>query len=140
MKNVLLLSIVTVALFLTGCGSEAHPERQSHSWPKELVENNVSKQGFLTTDYCVKRDYFTNCKLENYQNMNEELVLFVHDEQDYYYIDASHLEKAELDEGFARNSVTITGDLFKSGDKKLIVGHEYKGPPPPAKSFFKGCL
>jgi len=96
----------------------------------------VKKKGFLTTDYCLKRDYFTNCKLENYANPKEKLVLYVHDEQDFYYIDASHLEKAELDEGFARDNVTITGHL----KGKTIKATKYEGPPPPAKSFFKGCL
>jgi len=96
----------------------------------------VKKQGFLTTDYCLKRDYFTNCKLENYLDPKQKLVLYVHDEQDFYYIDASHLEKAELDEGFARNGVAITGKL----KGKTIHATKYDGPPPPAKSFFKGCL
>jgi len=140
MKKVYLLAMVTVALFIAGCGGSAEPQRQSQSWAKELVEKNVSKQGFLTTDYCLARDYFTNCRLENYKNMNQELVLYVHDELGSYVIDASGLEKREMDEGFARDGVTITGDLYKAGDKMVIVGHEYKGPPPPSKSFFKGCL
>lgn len=105
-----------------------------------LSAKEISKQGFLTTDYCVERGHFTNCKLDNYHDPKQKLVLYVHDEQDYYFIDASHLEQAEVDEGFARNGVTITGKLVKKKGHDLIVGKEYKGPPPPAKSFFKGCL
>jgi len=96
----------------------------------------VKKQGFLTTDYCLKRDYFTNCKLENYANPKEKLVLYVHDEQDFYYIDTSKIEKSEIDEGFARDGVSFTGKLTG----KTIHATKYDGPPPPAKSFFKGCL
>ena len=96
----------------------------------------VKKSGFLTTDYCLKRDYFTNCKLENYQDPKQKLVLYVHDEQDFYYIDASKIEKSEMDEGFARDNVSFTGTLTG----KTIHATKYDGPPPPAKSFFKGCL
>ncbi len=96
----------------------------------------VKKQGFLTTDYCLKNDYFTNCDLNNYHDPKQKLVLYVHDELDYYYIDAAKLPKHEMDEGFARNEVSITGEL----KGKTIYATKYDGPPPPAKSFFKGCL
>ena len=96
----------------------------------------IKKQGFLTTDYCLKRDYFTNCKLENYLDPKQKLVLYVHDEQDFYYIDTSKIEKSEMDEGFARDGVSFTGTL----KGKTIKATKYDAPPPPAKSFFKGCL
>lgn len=105
-----------------------------------LSAKEVTKNGFLTTDYCMERDYFTNCKLENYADPKQSLVLYVHEDLDYYYIDASHLERAEVDEGFGRNGVEISGELVTKNGKATIVGHKYKSPPPPAKSFFKGCL
>ncbi|MDQ1339855.1 MAG: hypothetical protein QG567_1010 [Campylobacterota bacterium] len=105
-----------------------------------LNAKEITKNGFLTTDYCADRGYFADCKLENYVDEKQSLVLYVHDELEYYHLDISHIERAEVDEGFARNGVEITGDLNTKNGKKTIIVSKYKSPPPPAKSFFKGCL
>ncbi|RUM43696.1 MAG: hypothetical protein DSY46_07645 [Hydrogenimonas sp.] len=110
------------------------------------------KKGFLTTKWCVANDMFKDCRLETvvcgYEGCNknwefgdpmkEELVLYVHDDGKYYKVDLGHIERSELDEAVNRNEVTLIG----SYDEKANIIHvkEFKAPPPPKKSFFKGCL
>ena len=43
-----------------------------------------------------------------------------------------------IDKGINRNEVTLIGD-FNAATNTIIV-KEFKAPPPPKKSFFKGCL
>jgi len=68
--------------------------------------------------------------------VTDELVLFVHNEQKSYAIDYGAIPRYKLDEPMNMNEVTITGEL--KGD--TIVASGFKAPPPPQKSFFKGCL
>jgi hypothetical protein len=114
-------------------------------------KGEAEKKGFLATEWCVKNDLFADCRLESYHCGEEgcyrnwvpgepekmKMVLFVHDEGKYYYIDPKGVHVSELLEKAAnRNEVTIIGTL--KGD--TIEAHEFKAPPPPKKSFFKGCL
>ncbi len=110
------------------------------------------KKGFLTTKDCAQKGAFADCSLDSTmcgtegcsQNTpvavekNVQLVLFVHDDGKYYNIDASSFHRSELDEGMSRNEVTIVGEFNKRSN--TIVVKEFKAPPPPKKSFFKGCL
>ena len=96
----------------------------------------ITKTGFLTTEQCLENDYFTDCRLETYAN--SKLALYVHNDLDYYIIDASHLEMHEVDEGFARNGVKFTG-TYNAKNNTIMASH-YDGPPPPPKTFFKGCM
>ena len=97
----------------------------------------IEKKGFLVSLECLKQDRLTNCPLTEY-NEDAKIVLYVHDDLKYYNLNLKAIPKAEIDEGFARNGVTIIGEYDRK--KNLITAHEYKAPPPPAKSFFKGCL
>ena len=110
------------------------------------------KEGFLTTQSCAEQGAFRDCYMENYAcgsdgcfkktdvavDNNTPLVLFSHDDGKIYKLDTSHLPRAEFDEGVSRNAVTIVGEFDASTN--TIVAHEFKAPPPPKKSFFKGCL
>ena len=110
------------------------------------------KKGFLTTKDCAKKGAFADCSLdstacgtegcsENTDVMvfkKDTLVLFVHDDGKYYNVDASKFHRSELDEGMSRNEVTIAGEYNKRSN--TIIVREFKAPPPPKKSFFKGCL
>jgi hypothetical protein len=110
-------------------------------------------KGFLTTKACADHGLFKDCRLETivcgeidcYKNWEfgqpykTELVLFVHNDGIYnLHIDhdsgvhISHLIK----EGINRNDVTIKGHI--DGNNINVTG--YDTPPPPKKSFFKGCL
>jgi len=111
---------------------------------------SIEKKGFLTSKWCAQNGYFSDCRLESMvcgsgecfkswefgDNVTDELVLFVHNEQKSYAIDYSAIPRYKLDEPMNRNEVTIMGEL--RGD--TIVASGFKAPPPPQKSFFKGCL
>lgn len=115
-----------------------------------LCAESIEKKGFLTSKWCAQNGYFSDCRLESMvcgsgecfkswefgDKVTDELVLFVHNEQKSYAIDYSSIPRYKLDEPMNMNEVTITGEL--RGD--TIVASGFKAPPPPQKSFFKGCL
>jgi hypothetical protein len=117
-----------------------------------VVAKGFEKKGFLTTKACAKVGAFKDCSLDSFScgyegcfldtevgvETKTELVLFVHDDGKYYNIDASSFHRSELDEGSSRNEVTIVGEYNKNSN--TIIVQEFKAPPPPKKSFFKGCL
>ncbi len=112
----------------------------------------IEKKGFLTTKWCVKNDLFKDCRLESAvcgfegcfkewdfgDPIKEELVLYVHDEGMTYNIKLDKIKRSEFDEALNRNEVTIIGSYDRNGN--TIHAEELKAPPPPKKSFFKGCL
>jgi len=112
----------------------------------------IEKKGFLATEWCVKNDMFKDCRLESYAcgaggcyehwNFGDKptgrLVLYVHDDGKYYYVDLGHIEPSELDEAKNANEVTFKGTYDPKTN--TIHAREFKAPPPPKKSFFKGCL
>jgi hypothetical protein len=112
----------------------------------------MTKKGFLTSEWCVKNDLFKDCRLESYACGSEgcfahwnfgdkvtgKMVLYVHDEGTYYNIDLGKIKAHELDEAKNANEVTFTGEY--DPQTNTIHATEFKAPPPPKKSFFKGCL
>lgn len=117
-----------------------------------FASDAFEKTGFLTTQSCAEAGAFKDCYMENYlcgsdgcyrhveAGVDEKtpLVLYSHDDNVIYKIDMSHLPRAVFDEGISRNEVAIIGEFDASTN--TIVAHEFKAPPPPKKSFFKGCL
>lgn len=115
-------------------------------------EGSFEKSGFLATAECIKTGDFTNCKLENYACGSDgcfrttesgidkmtPLVLYSHDDGITYKLDTTNIPRHEMDEGVNRNAVSVTGEYDAS--TQTIVVQEFKAPPPPKKSFFKGCL
>ena len=65
-------------------------------------------------------------------------ALFQHATGKTYNVDVSKLNLSELGEGMNKNGVVIVGTLDEATN--TIHAHEFKAPPPPKKSFFKGCL
>ena len=117
--------------------------------------NGFEKKGFLTTKDCAQKGAFADCSLDSFVCGKEgcstsdkkmepakitktDFVLFVHDDGKYYNVDVSKFHMSEMDEGVSRNEVTIIGEYDKRSN--TIVVQEFKAPPPPKKSFFKGCL
>ncbi len=112
----------------------------------------IEKKGFLTTKWCAENDMFKDCRLETavcgyggcFKNwefgdpIKEELVLYVHDDGKYYRVSLDKISRSELDEAINRNEVTIIGSFDEK--ENTIHAIEFKAPPPPKKSFFKGCL
>jgi hypothetical protein len=109
-------------------------------------------EGLLTTPVCAAQGAFADCYLENYacgsdgcyekiepgQTTNPKLALFQHSTGKTYLVDTSKLKVSELGEGMNKNGVIITGVLDTKTN--TIAATEFKAPPPPTKSFFKGCL
>lgn len=115
-----------------------------------LCAESIEKKGFLTSKWCAQNGYFADCRLESLvcgsgecfkkwefgDTVTDELVLFVHNEQKIYAIDCGSIPRYKLDEPMNMNEVTIMGEL--RGD--TIIASGFQAPPPPQKSFFKGCL
>ncbi|MEA1919307.1 MAG: hypothetical protein U9N52_05655 [Campylobacterota bacterium] len=115
-------------------------------------EGGFEKSGFLTTQACADQGAFTDCYLENYfcgsdgcfltsesgVNENTPLVLYSHDDGITYKLTSSSTLRHDMDHGINRNAVTVVGEFDASTN--TIAVQEFKAPPPPKKSFFKGCL
>ncbi len=165
MKNISLIPLAFafgLMLGMSGCSSTAAKVTPTQ---KAEVENtikneteqesnlmHIEKQGFLTIASCAAQGAFTDCYLENYACGSDgcfrttepgvqedvQIVLYSHKDGITYKLDVSGIPASEIDEGINRNDVTIIGDYDPSTN--TIVAHEFKAPPPPKKSFFKGCL
>ncbi|HEX5328891.1 hypothetical protein [Sulfuricurvum sp.] len=109
-------------------------------------------EGLLTTPACAAQGAFNDCYLENYtcgsdgcfkniqagETTHPKLALFQHGTGKVYEIDTTKLKVSELGEGMNKNGVVIVGVLDEKTN--TIAATEFKAPPPPKKSFFKGCL
>lgn len=156
-----LLSVVATSLLIatSAFASSAEDKKVSVSTvpptnSTPLAKQSFEKKGFLTTKWCAEQGTFTDCRLESVvcgsggcfkkwefgDKETLELVIFVHDEGKYYNItpqEGFHVAEA-IEEGLSRNEVTIKGSFDKS--KNMILATSFDAPPPPKKSFFKGCL
>lgn len=119
-----------------------------------LADTSFKKQGFLTTKWCADQGLFVDCRLESIvcgkggcfqdwefgDKMKTQLVLYVHDDLQYYIVKPTEqLKMGELiEKGMNRNMVTIMGKYDAKNNTIAAAG--FKVPPPPQKSFFKGCL
>ncbi|WP_373001718.1 hypothetical protein [Sulfurimonas sp.] len=164
MKNFTLISLIlTAMLAFTACSSkEAAPQKKAEAAVAAPVAKeapvasitlvDIEKEGFLSTDKCVEAGAFQDCYLQNYICGSDDcykknapgvfgdvqIVLYNHKDGITYKIDISKLNIADLDGGINRNNVTIIGKYDES--TQTIHATEFKAPPPPKKSFFKGCL
>lgn len=150
MKKINLITSVLalgLALAFSGCmGGSAKPSYDTAN----LVD--MEKQGFLTVKSCADQGAFLDCRLENYMcgydgcykdvpagvQTDVQLVLFSHKEGATYNLDLSALSPAIIDTGINRNDVTLIGKYDAASN--TLIATEFKAPPPPKKSFFKGCL
>lgn len=109
-------------------------------------------EGLLTTPGCAAQGAFADCYLENYTcgsdgcfkktepgvHTKPPLALFQHNTGKTYTVDTAKLKISELGEGMNKNGVVVVGILDEATN--TIKATEFKAPPPPKKSFFKGCL
>ena len=112
----------------------------------------MEKEGFLTTSGCAAAGAFTDCYLENYVcgsngcfetteagvTTKVEVVIYSHNEGHTYNVDLTGVSMASVDSSINRNEVTVVGNYDEATN--TIIATEVKAPPPPKKSFFKGCL
>ncbi len=157
MKNITLISlIIATMLGFSACSSSAPTPEAANTDSKKVVVlselADMEKDGFLTTKKCAEAGSFQDCYLQNYicgsndcykkfeagVYGNPEIVLYSHVDGIIYNLDVSKLEMSELDQGINRNEVTITGKYDPS--TQTIYATKFEAPPPPKKSFFKGCL
>ena len=148
-KKILLATSVAVLFGFTGCINNTLSMPTSNTVNED---GKFEKTGFLASKWCIEKGYFTDCRLESYncitgdcfnnftfkEAKEVELALFVHDEGKYYNIDIGSVPRYEFDEGVNRDQVTIIGSY--NSWNNTITASSYKAPPPPKKSFFKGCL
>lgn len=159
MKKINLITLVLalgLALGFAGCGSsdKAVPATKAKA---EVVYDtakliDIEKQGFLTVESCAKQGAFLDCRMENYicgsddcyKNVEPgvmsdvQLVLYSHKEGITYNLDVTAIAPSLIDTGINRNDVTLIGKYDAMSN--TIIASEFKAPPPPKKSFFKGCL
>jgi hypothetical protein len=109
-------------------------------------------KGFLTTKWCLENGYLGDCRLESYacksgdcfkewthdQEIQEELVLFLHTQSKYYHIKLKGVPRYKLDKAVNRNDITLIGEIDHKSNTITVT--DLKSPPPPKKGFFKGCL
>jgi hypothetical protein len=155
MRKILLATVVALTMATGAFASEDKPAAQTVAPAQDTpAEASFSKQGFLTTKWCAEQGLFKDCRLESivcgegecYQKwefgdpVKTELVIYVHDELQYYNISpAKGLNvPAMIEKGINQNLVTIEGTY--DSKTNTIAASGFKAPPPPAKSFFKGCL
>ena len=140
---------IILAIALLSFGAFADDDEEDEYEGYEL-------EGFLTTQTCADRGEFKDCYLENYfcgstgcfkkvgkdevglDKQPVNIVMYVHDEGRIYKIDVSNVKASEIDEGINRNLVTVRGELDEATN--TIHATAFVAPPPPKKSFFKGCL
>lgn len=143
-------ALALIAMFgLSGCGGAPKPTEAAKA-KSELVP--MEKMGFLTVDTCAAAGAFTDCYLENYMCGTDgcfhefepgvfgkvQLVLYSHVDGIAYKLDLTQLDMSLIDTGINRNDVSIVGEYDASTN--MLYATEFKAPPPPKKSFFKGCL
>lgn len=145
------IALIAAALIMSLSANQA-PAEELCDEPKAIEQGTFEKAGFLTTEKCAEAGEFKDCYLENFAcgsdgcfetteagvNKNSPLVLFSHKDGVIYKLDTSAVHASEFDEGVSRDGVTIIGEYDASSN--TIIVHEFKAPPPPKKSFFKGCL
>lgn len=145
------LALIALALVMSLSANQA-PAEELCDDEKVIVKETFEKEGFLSTTECAAAGEFTDCYLENYAcgssgcfletepgvKKDVDMVLFSHNDGVTYKLDTSAVKASEFDQGINRNAVTVVGELDASTN--TIAVHEFKAPPPPKKSFFKGCL
>lgn len=153
MKKMILAAIAALAMASGVYASEeAKASAKAVAPTKEspaahAAESSFEKQGFLTTKWCADQGLFVDCRLESIvcgeggcfrkwefgDKMVTQLVLYVHDDLQYYNIEpAEDFRMAELIEtSINKNLVTIKGRY--DAKTNTITASEFKAPPPPEK-------
>lgn len=146
-----ILSLIFASLIMAGCGKGGKDSNESNATEQN---GTFQKQGFLTTKWCADQGMFQDCRMESIVcgegECNQkwefgdpekmELVLYSHDDLQYYKLDLSKFKDigSLLEEGINKDQVIINGDI--TDNNNTIIVKAFRAPPPPTKSFFKGCL
>ena len=165
-KNIAWIFAVAISIAFVGCGEEKKAENNEQtkastttpaSTPTEASSANakeVAMEGFMTTEWCAEQGMFRDCRMESIvcgeggcykhwefgdkEKMN--LVLYVHDDMKAYKVKPTKEFNIPefLETSINRNAVTVKGSYDEATN--TILATSFEAPPPPKKSFFKGCL
>lgn len=161
MKNINLISsslALSFLLVLSACASTEDKAQdvkniaQTVEAKAEVKLEPMEKMGFLTTENCAKAGEFRDCYLENYAcgsngcyqesepgvQTKVNFVIFSHADGMTYNLDLSKIRMQDLDKVINVNDGSVVGEYNEATN--TIIASEVKAPPPPKKSFFKGCL
>jgi len=131
MKNILLLILLMISIVSAKDKAPQDdrsiktvaPKRESPA--DKIAAKHFKKKGFLTTKWCADRGLFVDCRLETLacqsgecfrewqygEAISTQLVLYVHDELQYYYIKPSKKFRFSklIESAMSRDGVTIIG-------------------------------
>ncbi len=142
--RVLAIALITVSTVLasgeTGKASVRTVVPEGRSPASHKGDASFEKRGFLVTRWCADQGLFVDCRLESLvcgsggcfkhwefgKKEKRELVLYVHDDLQYYGIKpAEGLSMGELiDKAFAKNLVTIRGRYEKQTNSIIAISFE----------------
>lgn len=156
-QEVKIINSEKVTSKITSSNEVASKTSEIKEVPKAMINSKsptIEKKGFLTTKWCAENGMLADCRMESivcgyggcFKNWDFEqkeimqLVVYVHDDLKYYNIEPSKdLDLAHMIElGINRNLVSIQGKF--DSENNIILANKFSAPPPPKKSFFKGCL
>jgi hypothetical protein len=160
--NLAWIFIVVIFATFIGCGEEdkkgVDKQTKVSSDVNKEASTNATKEleieGFLTTQWCAEQGMFRDCRMESIvcgegecykkwefgDKEKMQLVLYVHNDMKAYKIQPSgEFHVAEfLETSINRNAVTVKGNFDEHSN--ILYATSFEAPPPPKKSFFKGCL
>lgn len=152
MKNSMI--IATVILCMASALSASEEKKASistvvptgESPAAHFADASFEKQGFLTTKWCADQGLFVDCRLESIvcgeggcfldwefgDKIKTQLVLYVHDDLQYYIVKPTEqLKMSELiEKGINRNMVTIMGKYDAKNNTITAVGFKAPSPSP----------
>lgn len=96
--------------------------------------------GIVLTKECYESTKFTECPLDQLNKVSDKnpLLFFVEDTSDVYQLDLPKNLVAKLVTTAFRVNARVEGSL--NTKTKVIRVSNLEEPPPPQRSFFKGCL
>ena len=102
------------------------------------AEDGFEKTGFFTNTDCAKKGNFKGCSLDSYtcgyegcfkeyeptKRVNDDFMLYVHDEGKYYEVNASAIRRSLLDKIINKNRITLIGEY--NSKTNTIILHNFK--------------
>jgi len=102
------------------------------------AKDDFKKTGFFTNADCAKKGNFKDCSLDSYscgyegcfkdyeptELVNNNFILYVHDEGKYYEVNASDIRRSSLDYIINKNNITLFGEY--NSTTNTITLHNFK--------------
>jgi len=102
------------------------------------AKDDFKKTGFFTNSDCAKKTNFKDCSLDSYscgyegcfkeyeptKRVNENFILYVHNEGKYYEVNTSAIRRSLLDKIINKNEITLYGEYNVTNN--IIILHDFK--------------